>query len=110
MLMPDEYQKQALRTAAPASLASYESMLLNAALGLAGEAGELADHVKKYIFHGHPTDREYIAKELGDLLWYIALACNALGLSMEAVMSQNIDKLRRRYPNGFSTERSLNRE
>ncbi|WP_298820194.1 nucleoside triphosphate pyrophosphohydrolase family protein [Chloroflexus sp.] len=103
----NEYQHLALRTLAD-GLSSRER-LINAALGLNGEAGEFADTVKKHLFHGHPLDRDALIKELGDVLWYVALACDTLDLSMEAVMAANIDKLRRRYPEGFSSERSQQR-
>ncbi len=83
--------------------------MTNAALGLSGEAGEFADTVKKHLFHGHPLDREELLKEVGDILWYAALACDALDASLGAVMAANIEKLRRRYPEGFSSERSQQR-
>lgn len=104
----DEYQTLALRTEAPGR--SPRERLLNAALGLCGEAGEFADTLKKAEFHGHTLDSAELRKELGDVLWYAALACDALGIGMGEVMAQNIAKLRQRYPQGFSSERSINRE
>ena len=80
------------------------------ALGLTGEAGEVADHVKKAFFHGHDLDREHLAKELGDILWYVGLACDAIGLSLQEIMHLNVEKLHTRYPNGFEVERSRHRE
>jgi NTP pyrophosphatase (non-canonical NTP hydrolase) len=103
----NEYQRLALRTEAPGR--EQRERLLNAALGLCGEAGEFADSLKKWEFHSHPLDVAELKKELGDVLWYAALACDALGLSMGDVMAANIEKLRRRYPDGFSSERSLQR-
>jgi NTP pyrophosphatase (non-canonical NTP hydrolase) len=103
----NEYQRLALRTEAPGR--ERADRLLNAALGLCGEAGEFADALKKSHFHAHPLDEAALCKELGDVLWYAALACDALGLSLGEVMAENIAKLRRRYPEGFSAERSLNR-
>ncbi len=103
----NEYQRLALRTEAPGR--AQRERLLNAALGLCGEAGEFADSLKKWEFHAHPLDADELRKELGDVLWYAALACDALGLSLGDVMAENIDKLRRRYPDGFSSERSLQR-
>ncbi len=103
----NEYQQLALRTLA-AGL-SPRDRLINAALGLNGEAGEFADTVKKHLFHGHPLDRDALLKELGDVLWYVALACDTLDTSMDEVMAANIEKLRRRYPEGFSSERSQQR-
>lgn len=87
-------------------------MLTNAVFGLAGEPGEFADHIKKHLFHEHPLDQQYLEKELGDILWYAALACTALNISMDAIMEQNIEKLKRRYPEGegFSAEASINRK
>lgn len=104
----NEYQRLALRTEAPGREA--RERLLNAALGLSGEAGEFGDTLKKHLFHGHPLDEAALRKELGDVLWYAALACDALGLQLGEVMGENIAKLRRRYPDGFSSERSLKRE
>jgi NTP pyrophosphatase (non-canonical NTP hydrolase) len=103
----NEYQRLAMRTADPGQ--SRERRLLNAALGLCGEAGEFADSIKKAEFHGHPLDCPDLEKELGDVLWYVAQACEALGLELSTVMQTNIEKLRRRYPDGFSSERSLQR-
>lgn len=103
----DEYQRLAMRTLA-AGLSPRER-LTNAALGLNGEAGEFADTVKKHLFHGHLLDRDALIKELGDVLWYVALACETLDISLGAVMAANIEKLRRRYPEGFSSERSQQR-
>ena len=84
--------------------------LLNGALGLTGEAGEVADMIKKHIFHGHDLHTEDLVKELGDVCWYLALLCNAIGIQLEDVMIENIEKLKRRYPEGFSSEASINRE
>lgn len=83
--------------------------LLNGALGLTGEAGETADMIKKYIFHGHELDREALVKELGDVCWYVALLCKAIDVSLEEVLTKNIDKLKARYPEGFSESASINR-
>lgn len=103
----DEYQRLALRTEMPGR--EQRERLLNAALGLCGEAGEFGDALKKHVFHAHPLDEAALRKELGDVLWYTALACDALGLRLGDVMAENVEKLRRRYPEGFSSERSLNR-
>lgn len=84
--------------------------LANYALGAAGEAGEAADHIKKVIFHGHDLDEEYLRKEVGDKLWYNAEMARVLGYPLGEVAEENINKLRKRYPEGFSEERSINRE
>lgn len=103
----NEYQAAALATAA--EFYDLKTALGITALGLSGESGEVADLVKKILGHGHPLDREELIKELGDVLWYIAVMSNALECSLEDVAQINIDKLKARYPDGFSTERSMNR-
>lgn len=92
------YQHQAMRTAKPMEPADD---LMHAALGLAGEAGEFADAIKKHLVYGRDLDRENAIEELGDVLWFVALGCNALGVSMADVAQANIDKLRRRYPEKY---------
>ena len=83
--------------------------IINASLGLSGEVGELNDMIKKAIFHSHPIDRMKVEKEIGDIIWYVALMCESFGFDMDEVMELNIAKLKARYPKGFDTERSLNR-
>ena len=81
-------------------------------LGLTGEAGEVADIIKKIVGHKHPLDADTekkLLKELGDVLWYIATLCESLGFNLYSVAEENIAKLKARYPEGFSTERSINR-
>ncbi len=104
----NEYQQLAMRTSNRAL--SPDDHLLNGALGLAGESGEIADLVKKTMMQGHPMDLQHIAKELGDICWYIAETATAIGYDMEHIMQMNIDKLKARYPEGFDTERSLHRQ
>lgn len=114
----DRYQEAAGRTANNDIDAVLERLknnpqlvtLLNDALGLAGEAGEFADHIKKVVFHGHALDQDYSVKELGDQLWYIADAAKALGVKLSAVAGGNVKKLQARYPEGFDKDRSINRE
>lgn len=107
-MTPNEYQKAAMRTSSKDL--SVNKHLLNGALGLAGESGEVADIVKKAMFQGHTINREHIAKELGDVLWYVAETATAIGYDLETIMQMNVDKLMKRYPEGFSAERSQNRE
>lgn len=104
----NEYQRLAMRTSNKA-LTQYEH-LLNGALGLAGEGGEVADQLKKNRFQGHPLDFQHLAKELGDICWYIAETATAIGYDLETIMQMNIDKLKARYPEGFDAERSLHRQ
>jgi len=101
------YQKLAQRTAGAGG--DGERRLMVAALGLAGEAGEFANLVKKRIAHGHPITAAELADELGDVLWYLAEAASAIGVPLEQIAQENVGKLRRRYPDGFSPERSINR-
>ena len=109
----DAYQRAAARTGG--SDLRDENLfkgLSCAALGLTGEAGEVADLVKKVVHHRHPLDaatREKLVKELGDVLWYVAHAASVLGVTLDHVAAVNVEKLQRRYPNGFETARSLSR-
>lgn len=104
----NEYQKEALRTAS--GMNDSVPMIVNGVLGLCGEAGECADMVKKHLFQGHELDKEHLAKELGDVAWYLAVAAHSIGYDLETVLQMNVDKLRKRYPNGFEAERSLHRQ
>jgi len=107
-----KYQELAARTLIDKPDATYSDqdlMVIWNAIGLAGEAGEVAEIVKKGIFHQHGLDKGKLFKELGDCLWYIAALCTKLGWDMEDVMAYNIDKLRERYPEGYRPEDSLKR-
>ena len=103
-----EYQVAAMRTSN--DKLTIRDHVLNGALGLFGEGGEVADLIKKAYMQGHPLDKAHIAEELGDVCWYVAEMATALGCSVEEIMRGNIDKLRRRYPDGFDAGRSINRE
>ena len=100
----NEYQKLAHSTA------SVEGNIEMCALGLCGESGEVADLVKKHKYHGHDLPSNKLHEELGDILWYVAEMATTLGFSLEHIALMNVRKLRKRYPEGFSSERSINRE
>lgn len=105
----DEYQRLAARTLTGEFGKPTRDMLSCVGLGLAGEAGEVVDHIKKHLHHGHDLDRAKLVKEAGDLLWYVAALATLLGEDMSEVARQNVAKLERRYPDGFSHEASRNR-
>lgn len=84
--------------------------VLNGCLGLAGESGEVLDMVKKWIFHDSELDKDHLKKELGDVMWYVAMICHSMGFDLDDVMQTNIDKLKARYPGGFDTYRANHRE
>ena len=102
----NEYQKLALQTA---DTSDRWTLFLNGVLGLNGEAGEVADMYKKMKFQGHNYVTGDFIREVGDVLWYAAVILYALGFTMEDAMKMNIEKLQERYPEGFSIERSINR-
>ena len=103
----NEYQRLAMTTLNPEL--SKKDVLINSVMGLCGEAGEAIDIVKKWMAHGHELDRDHLAKELGDIAWYLAEAATALDLSLDDILQANIEKLKKRYPQGFDTARSQNR-
>lgn len=84
--------------------------IFNACLGLSGEVGELNDMIKKWIFHEKPFDEVHAKKELGDVLWYVAMMCHSFGWDLDEIMQMNVDKLKARYPQGFSVELANNRK
>ena len=104
----NEYQKMAMKTLNPAL--TPQDVLMDSVLGLSGESGEVADLLKKHLMQGHPFNREKIAKELGDVAWYLAEAATALDMDLETILQMNLDKLKKRYPNGFDAERSIHRD
>ena len=103
----NEYQKLAMTTLNPAL--SQKDVLINGVMGLCGESGEAIDIVKKWLAQGHELDKEKLAKELGDICWYLAETATALGYDLEDIMAANIEKLKKRYPAGFDAARSINR-
>ena len=104
----NEYQMEALRTAS--GMNQELPMFVNGVLGLCGESGECADLVKKHIFQGHELDAEHLAKELGDVAWYLAVSADALGYKLEDIFEMNIEKLKARHPEGFDSEHSVHRK
>lgn len=104
----NEYQKLAMTTLNPAL--DKKDVLINGVMGLCGESGEAIDIVKKWLAQGHELDKEKLAKELGDIAWYLAETATALDLELEDIFRANIEKLKKRYPEGFDTERSIHRE
>lgn len=103
----NEYQSLAMTTLNPTL--SQKDVLINAVMGLCGESGEAIDIVKKHLHQGHDLDREKLTKELGDIAWYLAEAATALEIPLEDVLQGNIDKLKKRFPEGFDTQKSINR-
>lgn len=113
-MTPNEYQQLALRTEKRFHrrpiFELQDVRLMQGLMGLNGEAGEAIDILKKHMFQGHDLDHEHMAKELGDVAWYLAVSADALGYSLEEIFEMNIEKLRARYPDGFEAERSVHRE
>ena len=104
----NEYQQRAMATLNPGL--TEKDVLINSVMGLCGESGEAIDIVKKWLAQGPPLDREPLAGELGDVAWYLAEAATALDLDLEDILRANLEKLERRYPDGFSTEKSVGRD
>ena len=100
----NEYQKLAMTTLNPEL--SKRDVLINSVMGLCGESGETIDIVKKWIAHGHELDKAHLAEELGDIAWYLAEAATALDMDLEDIFQANIEKLKNRYPEGFSSQNS----
>lgn len=103
----NEYQRLAMTTLNPQL--NKRDVLINSVMGLCGESGEAIDIVKKWMAQGHELDKAHLAKELGDIAWYLAEAATALDLPLEDILQANIEKLKKRYPEGFDSEKSLTR-
>lgn len=102
----DEYQAQAPRTA------NAIIDLTDCCFGMIGETGEVVDTIKKHLYQGHPMDdkmRRKLTEELGDVMWYICVLALLCDIKMSDVLDGNVSKIKARYPDGFSTERSMNR-
>ncbi len=104
----NEYQKLAMTTLNPAL--NKKDVLINGVMGLCGESGEAIDIVNKHLAQGHDLDRQGLIKELGDVAWYLAETAYALDVSLEEVLQGNLDKLKKRYPEGFRVADSVGRE
>ncbi len=110
-ITPNEYQRETLRTASGMNGGDDKNMLLlMGVMGMCGESGEAIDLVKKALFQGHELDERHLALELGDVAYYVAVAAHAIGYTFEEVLQMNMEKLRKRYPNGFEVKRSVHRE
>lgn len=106
-LTVNEYQRKAMTTLNPEL--SRKDILINGVMGLCGESGEAIDVVKKWLAQGHDLDKGKLAKELGDIAWYLAETAYALEIPLEDILQGNLEKLKKRYPDGFDTERSIHR-
>ena len=106
MLM-NEFQRRSKRTLN--TNLTMEDQLVNYCLGVAGEAGEVADIIKKAIYHGHILSPEKIVEELGDVLFYVAAIASTLHINLDEIAEKNVEKLLRRYPEGFSQKASRER-
>lgn len=102
-----EFQKNSIRTLNMDL--TKEQLLSNMVMGIAGESGEVADVIKKHLYQGHDLDVAHLKEEIGDVMFYIVNLANVLELDMQEVLEDNINKLRKRYPQGFDADRSINR-
>lgn len=109
MMSIDEYQRRSLRTLNTEGK-SQEQIISGLLLGIHGESGEISDIFKKHYNQGHGLDLDHVVEEIGDTMFYMVNLCNILEINMNDVLQQNIDKLLRRYPDGFESERSTNRD
>lgn len=103
----DEYEAGVIRTTN--KQLNWDDVVSNCLLGLSGEVGEIAEHIKKFRYHGKGLDHEHIKLELGDVLFYVTWLADAFGFDLMEVAKANNEKLRKRYAEGFSVEASLNR-
>ena len=104
----NDYQKLALRTLN--KNLDKKDILINSVMGLCGESGEAIDKKKKHLYQGHELDKKRFAKELGDIAWYLAEAAHALDMDLDDVFKMNIEKLQKRYPDGFNQNNSIHRK
>ncbi|HUW47254.1 MAG TPA: nucleoside triphosphate pyrophosphohydrolase family protein [Patescibacteria group bacterium] len=104
-MKPIEYQEEAKRTMN--FDLTHNEQLSMLAMGLSGESGEVTDYLKKVVYHDHPYSGKKLCDELGDVMWYLSNLAYINGIDLEIVMEENIKKLKKRYPEGFSVEASL---
>lgn len=103
----NEYEKLAMTTLNKDI--KKDDILINSVMGLCGESGEVIDLIKKHLFQGHELNKEDLIKELGDVAWYLAEAAYALDVPLEEICTRNIEKLKKRFPQGFECDKSINR-
>lgn len=110
-MQANTYQEEMKKFVSSVQCKPEQSLLIHSALGVTAEAGEFSDLIRKAIFYDRPLDKDHAVKELGDICWYIALACNTLGVSFEEIMETNINKLNARYSSGsFTAEEANNKK
>lgn len=102
----EQYKKESERTNKDRG---FNFNVIHAALGIHTEGAELADVIKKYIFYGKKIDVVNIKEEIGDILWYIAILCREFNFNLDDILQINIDKLKIRFPEKFTSENALNR-
>lgn len=93
-MSPDDFQAKCLRTV---KSAPGRDTLLLCGLGIGGEAGEVIEPIKKHAFHGKDLDAAHVAKEIGDVLWYLAVLADSIGWKLSDVMAENVRKLEERH-------------
>lgn len=91
-------------------MGSLNQNLMHAAAGVSGEAGEVLDIIKKIWAYNKPLDIPHLMEEVGDLVFYITALCNELGVNIEEIKEQNVEKLTARYPQGYSDKDALARK
>ena len=104
----NEYQRLAMKTLNPKL--DKKDILINGVMGLCGESGEAIDLVKKHLAQGHELHKEKLVEELGDVAWYLAELATVLEVDLDTILTNNIKKLAKRYPEGFKEEDSIYRD
>jgi NTP pyrophosphatase (non-canonical NTP hydrolase) len=104
-MQANEYQQFVSRTMNKGLLG--REAISNYCMGLAGEVGEVVEPLKKFLYHGKTVDYAEVKKELGDVCWYVAALANELGIELNDVLEQNVEKLQKRYPDGFKPQQPL---